>query len=71
MNKEAQAQWVILLTAVAEAIQALGQVPSGRLYAQLMGKLSLEQYNHIINALKSTGLVTEKNYMLTWVGETT
>ncbi len=57
-----------VIAAVAEAIRALGSVPSGHLYAQLMGSMDLEQYNAVIRTLKNAKLVTEKNYMLTWVG---
>jgi hypothetical protein len=58
-----------ILTAVADAIRELSEVPSGHLYANLMGKLSLEQYQQIIGVLKSTGLVAESNdHLLTWLG---
>jgi len=54
--------------AVAEAIRELGNVPSGHLYAHLMGRLSLQQYESIIGLLKQTGLVTESGHELTWIG---
>jgi hypothetical protein len=58
-----------ILTAVADAIRELGEVPSGHLYANLMSKLTLEQYEQIIGVLKSTGLVSESNaHLLTWLG---
>jgi hypothetical protein len=57
-----------IVTAVADAIRELGEVPSGHLYANLMSKLSLEQYEQVIGVLKSTGLITESNaHLLTWV----
>jgi hypothetical protein len=57
-----------IVAAVAEAIRELGTVPSGHLYAHLMGRMTLEQYNRIIVCLKGTGLVTESAHLLKWVG---
>jgi hypothetical protein len=58
-----------ILMAVADAIRELGEVPSGHLYANLMSKLTLEQYEQVIGLLKSTGLVSESNaHLLTWLG---
>lgn len=61
--------------AVAETIRdlskvsLLGGVPSGELYAALMGRLNIQQYEAIISALKGAGLVDEKNnHLLTWTG---
>ena len=58
-----------ILTAVADAIRELGEVPSGHLYAHLVSKLSLEQYEQIIATLKQAGLITESNHLLTWVSK--
>jgi hypothetical protein len=58
-----------IIQAVAEAIRELGEVPSGHLYANLMSKLSLEQYEQLLDVLKGAGLVRESNaHLLTWVG---
>jgi hypothetical protein len=57
-----------LVVAVADAIRELGEVPSGHLYARLMGAMSISTYENIIAILKRTGLVTETNYVLRWVG---
>jgi hypothetical protein len=59
---------VLATLAVAEAIRELGSVPSGHLYARLMGQLSVESYGAIIRTLKGAGLVEEKSHLLTWVG---
>ena len=59
---------VQMLKAVAEAIRELGRVPSGHLYAQLMGFLSLDQYTKAIDILKQMGLVEEKYHELIWIG---
>lgn len=55
-----------IIQAVAEAIRSLGSVPSGELYAQLMGKLTLEQYNQIIDILIRSGVVKQSSHVLTW-----
>lgn len=57
-----------IITVVSEAIRELKEVPSGVLYSQLMGHMSLDQYNQIIGLIKRTGLVTESNHLLKWVG---
>lgn len=57
-----------MAAAVAEAIRELGSVPNGHLYARLMGKLSLESYNSIIQTLVKAKLVENKNDLLTWIG---
>lgn len=54
--------------AVAEAIRELGEVPSGTLYAQLLGRVDLQGYQAIIRNLKSAGLVSESAHLLTWTG---
>jgi len=45
--------------AIAETIRELDEVPSGELYARLMGKIELHDYEQIISTWKRTGLVTE------------
>lgn len=60
---------VQVVVAVGEAIKELKSVPSGHLYARLMGRMSLETYNKIIGVLVKTGAVKEENHVLTWVGQ--
>ena len=55
------------MKAVADAIRSLGEVPSGHLYANLVGQLSLAQFEQIIGILKRAGLVREKGHLLTWL----
>lgn len=58
-----------LLAAVAEAIRAAGEVPSGHLYALLCSKVSLEGYEKILGILVRAGLVEKaSNHMLRWIG---
>lgn len=56
------------VVAVSEAIRELKQVPSGHLYAQVMGFLDEAAYQKVISILKNAGLVAEQNFMLTWTG---
>ena len=58
---------VQVIQAVFEVIKATGAagIPSGVLYASLMPYgCTHEQYSGIISALKNTGLVTERGYVL-------
>lgn len=58
-----------IVLAIGETIKELGSVPNGHLYAQLMGRMSLETYNKVIALLVKTGAVKEENHLLTWVGK--
>jgi len=67
-RKELEAA-ILMAAAVAEAIQALGEVPSGHLYAQVMGHMSINTYQAIISTLVRTKLVVqEPSHLLRWVG---
>lgn len=66
-KEEARAALEIVM-AVGDAIKELGEVPSGHLYARLMGRMNLDTYNRIIGTLKGAGLVSEENHLLSWVG---
>ena len=68
MEESTQQSTIRIVAAIAEAIRDLGSVPSGHLYARVMGILSLDQYNQVIGILKKQGLVTESHYELTWIG---
>lgn len=50
--------------AILEAVVDLGSIPSGHLYAQLMGRMSLENYNAIINGLVKAGMLTDRGHLL-------
>jgi len=54
--------------AIADCIRDIGAVPSGHLYAQVMSRLTIGEYDKIIGILKNAGMVTESSsHMLTWV----
>lgn len=57
-----------VLFTLSESIRALKEVPSGHLYAQAMGKISLENYTKAIDLLKRAKLVEERSNVLYWVG---
>ena len=59
---------ISVTVAIGQTIKELGSIPSGHLYARLMGKMSLENYNVIINTLKKIGAVKEENHLLTYIG---
>jgi hypothetical protein len=55
--------------AVGDCIRELRTVPSGHLYARLMGNLSLEDYQSVIATLVRAGLVREHaSHLLEWIG---
>lgn len=68
INKDQLKAGVAMVAAVSEAIRELGSVPSGHLYARLQDKLTLDQYEKLINILKNAKLVEENNHLLTWIG---
>jgi hypothetical protein len=58
-----------IAAAIADTIKELGSIPSGHLYAQLMGRMSLETYDRIIAVLTNAKLVRlESSHMLVWIG---
>lgn len=65
-NLSAAQTLVLVLDVLQEIIKGAGTagIPSGHLYAQLMGKMSLEQYTKFIDILKDAGKVTEIGHVL-------
>ncbi len=58
-----------MATALAEAIRDLGSVPSGHLYAHVMGHMSLETYEALIDTLIAADLIEQDcSHLLTWKG---
>lgn len=55
--------------AVAETIRELGAVPSGHLYARLMGVMELHQYEQVIDLLIDARLIErDRSHLLHWIG---
>lgn len=59
-----------LAVTAAEAVRQAGPMglPSGHLYAALMGKVTLDGYQSMIGMLKRAGLIKESAHLLTWIG---
>jgi hypothetical protein len=58
-----------IVKAVGDAIRTLGRVPSGQLYAQVSGHMSLANYEKVIGVLVSAGVVRQTGaHELIWVG---
>jgi hypothetical protein len=68
VTKEQIGTAVGMVAAIAETVRELGKVPSGELYAQLMGTVSMQQYEQIIGLLKRAELVKVENHELVWIG---
>ena len=69
MTTEQAQKLIEFMGAIASLIKEVKEIPSGHLYAQLMGKMSLDQYQNMIETLKKAGLVSLKNDLLTYIGE--
>ena len=68
-SKEQIAAVLMAIKALADVIREKGEVPSGELYANVMGHVSLETYNSMVDRLVGTGLVKRTNsHLLIWVG---
>lgn len=69
MTTEQAQKLIEFMGAIASLIKEVKEIPSGHLYAQLMGKISLDQYQNMIATLQKAGLVSLKNDLLTYIGE--
>jgi hypothetical protein len=57
-----------IVSAFGQAIRDLGSVPSGHLYATVMGSLNLTEYQAAIGILIKAGLVEDRHHLLVWIG---
>jgi hypothetical protein len=66
MNERQRLAFRLIAEAFEEAIGAAGSqgIPSGHLYAMVMGKTDLATYEAIIGSLKATGRIVERNHVL-------
>jgi len=60
---------IILLQTVAECIKEAGEIPSGHLYAMLMGFIDLDTYNLVIESLQRAKLITVDKHLIKWAKE--
>ena len=55
--------------ATAEAVREARQIPSGTLYAMLMGKVDFEGYQGLLRTLSGAGLIqVMPSHMVVWTG---
>lgn len=69
MEKQQISAAIEAIAAIGRVIRDVKRIPSGHLYAQLMGVLSLEKYEAAIAILKKGGLVREESNELIWIAE--
>lgn len=69
VTKEQVTAAVQKMVMVGMAVKEAGPegIPSGHLYATLMGSMTLETYNRIIAELKRQRIINEKNNVLTFI----
>lgn len=68
MSEHKSIQAMLMATiAIGDAIHKLGQIPEGHLYAQVMGKLTLDQFNMATETLIKQKLIQRKNNVLSWI----
>ena len=60
---------VQIMKAVAESIKEVGSIPSGHLYAQLMGKMSLGSYEKMICAMQRMQIIRVEDHLITYAGK--
>jgi len=58
---------VAAANAILECVRDTGGIPSGHLYARLMGSMSLDTYTMLIDVLKNSGKIVETSNFLTYV----
>jgi len=60
---------VAYMVAILETLKECNGAPSGHLYAALMGRLSLHEFEVIVSLTKSMGYVSEKGHFLSLTDE--
>ncbi len=50
--------------AIADTIDSAGEIPEGHLYAALMDKVSIENFNLLVDLLVRSGRITRSNHLL-------
>ena len=60
---------VELTVTIGRAVREVGEIPSGHLYAAVCGRLSLAQYEAIIDTLVGAGAVRRRGHLLVWAGK--
>lgn len=70
ITKDQIAGATTILIAIADTIRDLKRIPSGHLYALLMPKMSLAEYDSCIGILERAGVVRKtSSHELVWIGK--
>ena len=69
MTTEQAQKLIEFMVSIASAIRESGGIPNGHLYAQVMGKMSFDQYQDMIETMKKMSLIKEENHLLTYAGK--
>lgn len=69
MTKEDIKSGIKIIKAIAETIREAKSIPSGTLYAGVMGVITLESYHKILGILENAGLITVSNFLIKWEGK--
>lgn len=64
-EEKAKAAWQAVKDIIFDTVKDTNGVPSGHLYAMLMGHMSLDIYNKLVSELKQEGKIQESGYFLT------
>ena len=66
MTKEQISAALNVLTALADVVKELKQVPSGELYARVMSYISIQTYESAIGTLIRSKVIRKENNLLIW-----
>lgn len=66
VTKEEVKRALQIVQVLGAAIMEAKTIPSGTLYAGVMAKISLSEYQSAISVMVKAGIITESNYVLTW-----
>ena len=64
-EEKAKAAWNSVKDIIYDTVKDLKGVPSGHLYAHLLGIMSLDIYNKMLSELKQEGRISESGFFLT------
>lgn len=68
-NTEKAQAMIDFLRAFADTIKQAKQIPSGHLYAAVMGSISLETYQRLIDKMVEMKIIRVRNHVIYWTGE--
>jgi hypothetical protein len=67
--KDQIANALLLCKELGYAIHQAGEIPSGTLYAAIMGRIDLQTFNACLSTLEKTGLIkVEGSHLIRWTG---